>query len=80
MAEEAPIGRLEVVRDAVIGAPRHLEHAEECLLKLAVLVVQRAQLCQLKRREEDWVGGRCVHTVANQSTIFHALIVTHPVP
>ena len=56
MAKEAPIGRLEVVRDAVIGAPSHLEHAEERLLKLAVLVVQHIQLCQLKRREEEGIG------------------------
>ena len=38
MTEEAAIGRLQVVGDAVVGAPRRLEHTKERLLKLAVLV------------------------------------------
>ena len=52
VAEEAPVGRLQVVRDAVVGAPRRLEHPKERLLKLAVLVGKRPQLSQLKK---NWV-------------------------
>ena len=47
MAEKAEVGGLEVVGQAVGGAPLHLEHAQERLLKMTVLVCQVVQLCHL---------------------------------